>query len=74
MYFFYNRTKIYENVSHYSNNISPITQVTLSSLFIPVNVTNLTNAISASRCDYHGEDGRWCNCKRIVTLERLWYN
>jgi len=27
---------------------------------------NASIAISASRCGYHVEDGRWCDCKRIV--------
>jgi len=27
---------------------------------------NASIVISASRCGYHVEDGRWCDCKRIV--------
>jgi len=26
-----------------------------------------------SRCDYHADDGRCCDCKRIVTFKCLWH-
>jgi len=31
-------------------------------------------SISASRCGYHAEDGRWCDCNRMVMFECLWRN
>jgi len=35
---------------------------------------NAWTAISASRCGYHVEDGRWCDCKRIVMFKYLCRN
>jgi len=55
-----------------------IAQRVLSSLIIPTNITKLTIvlkvciAISDLRCGYHVEDGRWCDCRRIVTFKCLW--
>ena len=55
--------KWYYSKEHYSDKSFQLT-LPIQQFKLPIACT----AISASHCDYHAEDGQWCDYMRIVTL------